>query len=60
MNSEILGIVLMFITTAVLALPLGKYIANVYSGSKTPLDFFAPLENLFFKISGIDAKREMT
>ena len=60
MNSELIGIVLMFITTAVIALPLGKYIANVYSGKKTPLDFFAPLENLFFKISGIDAKREMT
>lgn len=60
MNSELIGIVLMFITTAVIALPLGKYIANVYSGSKTPLDFFAPLENLFFKISGINAKREMT
>jgi potassium-transporting ATPase potassium-binding subunit len=60
MNSEIFGIVVMFLTTAALAVPLGKYIANVYLGSKTVLDFFAPLENLFFRISGINATREMT
>ncbi len=50
----------MFIATVVLAVPLGKYIANVYGGNKTALDFFSPLENGFFKISGINAQREMT
>ena len=42
-----------------LAIPFGKYIAKVYGGEKSLLDFFAPLENFFFRISGIDAKKEM-
>jgi K+-transporting ATPase ATPase A chain len=50
----------MFGLTVALAIPLGKYIAKVYAGEKSLLDFFAPLENFFFRISGIDAKREMT
>ncbi len=50
----------MFIMTVALAVPLGKYIANVYAGNKSALDFFTPLEKGFFKISGIDAQREMT
>src|ERR1039457_6193300 len=59
MNSEILGIILMFGLAVVLSIPLGKYIAKVYSGEKSLLDFFTPLENFFFRISGINAKREM-
>jgi K+-transporting ATPase ATPase A chain len=60
MNSEILGIILTFSLTLVIAFPLGKYIANVYAGESSLLDFMSPLEKLFFKISGIDATREMT
>jgi len=60
MNTEITGVILMFVATIALAIPLGKYIAKVYAGEKSLLDFFAPLENFFFRISGIDAKREMT
>jgi K+-transporting ATPase ATPase A chain len=60
MNSEILGVILMFGLTVALAIPFGKYIAKVYAGEKSLLDFFAPIENFFFRISGIDAKREMT
>jgi K+-transporting ATPase ATPase A chain len=56
MNSEIPGVILMFGLTVALAIPLGKYIAKVYAGEKSLLDF----ENFFFRISGIDAKREMT
>ena len=59
MNTELFGVILMFILTLVLAIPLGKYIAKVYGGEKSMLDFFAPLENFFFRISGIDAKKEM-
>ena len=59
MNTEILGVILMFVLTVALAVPFGKYIAKVYAGEKSLLDFFAPLENFFFRISGIDAKREM-
>ncbi|AWG26117.1 potassium-transporting ATPase subunit KdpA [Flavobacterium kingsejongi] len=60
MNTEITGIVAMFLITVLLSIPLGRYIAKVYSGEKTFLDgLFAPLEKLFFKISGIDSKKEM-
>jgi len=59
MNTEILGVILMFGLTVALAMPLGKYIAKVYAGEKSLLDFFTPVENFFFRISGIDAKREM-
>jgi len=59
MNTEILGVITMFVVLTVLAIPLGKYMAKVYSGEKTPLDFFAPVENFFFRICGIDPKKEM-
>ena len=51
----------MFTITFLLSIPLGKYIAKVYAGEKTLLDrIFNPLERGFFKISGIDALKEMT
>jgi len=60
MNTEIIGIIAMFVLTLILALPLGRYIAKVYLGQKTFLDpVFAPIETLFYKVSGIDAKKEM-
>lgn len=60
MNSEVLGIIVQFVATVLLAWPLGIYIARVYAGQKTPLDFMASLELLFFRISGINPNREMT
>lgn len=61
MNPEILGIVAMFVITLLLALPLGKYMAKVFSNEPTFLDpLFNPIERLFFKISGIDASQEQT
>ena len=60
MNTELLGIIAMFVLTVVLAVPFGKYIAKVYAGDKTSLDpVFNPIEKLFFRISGIDEKSEM-
>jgi K+-transporting ATPase ATPase A chain len=60
MNTEILGIVAMFLLTLALAIPLGKYISKVYGLEKTWLDFiFNPLEKLFFKLSGINPAEEM-
>ena len=60
MNTEIIGVVFMFGLTVLLAIPFGRYIAKVYNGDKTLLDFFTPLENAFFRISGINAQREMS
>jgi K+-transporting ATPase ATPase A chain len=60
MNSEILGVIAMFVITLVLAIPLGKYIAKVYGNQKTFLDFlFNPIEKLFYRISGINPENGM-
>jgi K+-transporting ATPase ATPase A chain len=61
MNTEILGLVLMLVTTVALAVPLGKYIAKVYLCQKTWLDpLFNPIERTFFRLSGIDPTRKMS
>ena len=50
----------MFAATVLLAIPLGKYIAQVYVGDRTFLDpVFGPLERLFFKFSGINPRQNM-
>lgn len=60
MNTEILGIIVMFTLSILLAIPLGKYIARVYGGEKTLLDpIFNPIERIFYKISGIKPLTEM-
>ena len=60
MNTELFGIVAMFVAAFLLAIPLGRYIARVYGGERSLLDpVMGPLERLFFRLSGIDSKREM-
>lgn len=60
MYSEILGIVVTFAVSLVLAVPLGKYIANVFALKSSPLDsVLNPVEKLFFKLSGINAQTQM-
>ena len=61
MNTEIFGVIAMFIITVLLAIPLGRYIGKVYSGDKTWLDpILNPLDKLFYKVGGIKPEREMT
>ena len=60
MNTEIFGVVLMFVLSVFLAIPLGRYMGKVYSGHKTWLDgIFNPLDKLFFKAGGIKPEKEM-
>lgn len=59
MNTEILSVIFIFITAILFAYPLGKYISKVFKGEKTLLDFFAPLENLLFRIAKINPDKEM-
>lgn len=60
MNTELTGILLMFGLALAIGIPLGKYIARVYAGEKTLLDpVISPLEKLFFRISGINAGKQM-
>ena len=60
MTTEIFGIVLMYVLTVVLAIPLGRYISKVYEGERTwPDKLLNPLDRLFFKLGGINPAREM-
>ncbi|MEI9911602.1 MAG: potassium-transporting ATPase subunit KdpA, partial [Bacteroidota bacterium] len=59
MTGEILGTIIIFLLTVMLAYPLGKYIAKVFSGEKTITDFMHPLEKFIFRISGIHPKESM-
>lgn len=60
MNTEILGIIVMFTLSVLLAIPLGKYIAKVYAGEKTLLDpVFNPIERIFYRISSINTQSDM-
>ncbi len=59
MNTEVLGVIASFVITLLLAIPLGQYIAKVYSGEKSLLDFMAPAERFIFRICGIDPAKQM-
>jgi K+-transporting ATPase ATPase A chain len=60
MTTGLLGIVVTYGLTLLLALPLGRFLANVFQGNKNALDFLAPLERGIFRLAGVDEKREMT
>ena len=56
MNTELFGVISIFILSIVLAIPVGKYIAKVFTGDQTLLDpIFNPIEKFIFKISGINS-----
>jgi K+-transporting ATPase ATPase A chain len=60
MNTEILGIIVMFVGTLLLGVPLGKYIAKVYAGEKVWTDFlFGPIEKMFFRFGRVKVDSEM-
>ena len=60
MNTEILGIILMFALVVLFAIPLGRYIGKIFSNEKTWLDvIFNPIDKLFYKVSGVDPEKEM-
>ncbi|MBT1698843.1 potassium-transporting ATPase subunit KdpA [Fulvivirgaceae bacterium PWU4] len=59
MNTEILGIIFMFLLTVLLAYPLGKYISKVFLGEKTLTDFMAPVERSIYRLCGIDPNEAM-
>ncbi len=59
MNTEMMGVLISFIITLLIAFPLGKYIARVFKGEKTFTDFLNPVERFFYRFSGIDPNKEM-
>src|SRR5580704_13661811 len=59
MNTEMIGVVFTFLLTVVLAYPFGRYIAKVFKGERTWLDFLSPVERLIYRICGIDPAHKM-
>jgi K+-transporting ATPase ATPase A chain len=59
MNTELIGVIVTFLLTVLLAIPLGKYIAKVFRGERTFMDFMAPLERFIYRICGIDPRKSM-
>ena len=61
MNTEVYGLILMFITVIVLAIPFGNYMGKVFTKEKNWTDcIFNPVDNLFYKFGGVDPTKEMT
>jgi len=59
MNTQLFGVIVTFLLSVLLALPLGKYIAKVFAGERTVTDFMNPLERFIFRISGINPHESM-
>jgi K+-transporting ATPase ATPase A chain len=59
MNTELIGIVVSFLVTVVLAYPFGRYISKVFKGERTLLDFLAPAERFIYRLCGIDPAHKM-
>jgi K+-transporting ATPase ATPase A chain len=59
MNTELSGVVVTFLLTVLLAFPLGRYIAKVFKGERTILDFMNPIERFIFRLCGIDPTKKM-
>jgi K+-transporting ATPase ATPase A chain len=59
MNTELTGVVVSFLIVVVLAFPLGRYIAKVFSGERTITDFMNPAERLIYRLCGIDPNKKM-
>ncbi len=59
MNTELIGVIITFLITILLAIPLGKYIAKVFSGERMFMDFINPLEHFIYRVCGINPTQSM-
>ncbi|MEP6682047.1 MAG: potassium-transporting ATPase subunit KdpA [Parafilimonas sp.] len=59
MNTELIGVIITFLITILLAILLGKYIAKVFAGKRTFMDFMNPIERFIYRICGIDPNKPM-
>jgi K+-transporting ATPase ATPase A chain len=60
MNTQIIGVIAMYVVTVALAIPLGKYIGKIYLGERTWADrLFNPIDRLFYRLGGIKPEKEM-
>jgi potassium-transporting ATPase potassium-binding subunit len=59
MNNEIISVVITFLLTILIAIPLGKYMSKVFKDEKVFTDFFGPIERFIFRISRINPEEPM-
>lgn len=59
MDNQLINILLQISIMVGLSYPLGYYIAKVYKGEKTPLDFLEHIERFIYKIARINPNEEM-
>jgi K+-transporting ATPase ATPase A chain len=59
MFTELTGVIVTFLLAVLLAFPLGRYIARVFKGERTILDFISPIERFIFRFCGIDPAKKM-
>lgn len=52
-------VILILLLVLLLAWPLGGYLARVFSGERTLLDFLAPLERGIYRLLGVNPERGM-
>jgi len=57
---EILGVIVIFLLTVLLAYPMGKYMAQGFAGERNFMDFVNPVERAIYRLCGIDPNRSFT
>lgn len=61
MTNDIMMSIFYIVVLLLLALPLGKYMARVFSQEKTLFDFmFKPIEKVIYRITGVKQTEEMS
>ncbi|GAB2588825.1 potassium-transporting ATPase subunit KdpA [Spirosoma areae] len=59
MTTEWMGVVVMYGLTVLLAIPLGKFLANVFNDGSA-FGFMKPLERLIYRLGGIDETADLS
>jgi len=60
MITDVLLFIVFFVLLLLIAWPLGRYMAKVYSGERTMFDtIFLPMEKTLYRLAGVDAAQEM-
>ena len=59
MATELIAVVLTIALTVATSIPIGRYMARVFSGEKTLLDpVFLPVERLVLRLSAVEPQEE--
>jgi K+-transporting ATPase ATPase A chain len=61
MGTEYVAVAFTVVLLVVTSLPLGRYVARVFTGQRTPLDpVLLPIERLVLRLTGVDSSEEQT